>query len=65
MVDAIVFSKEPWKEDKELEALTKTALKRGIPVTLPGKGIGANDPCHRGNGKDDGTCRAAQKSGTS
>ena len=51
LVDAIAFNKEPWKEDKELEEISKVALKKGIQIGRGGKKIGRNDPCYCGSGK--------------
>ena len=50
-IDAIAFNKQPWEEDKELEGLTKVALKQGIPMNLKDKKIGRNEPCFCGSGK--------------
>ena len=51
IVDEVVFSKEPWKEDQELEQLANTLLTSGMPVGIKGKKLGRNDPCHCGSGK--------------
>ena len=51
LVDAIAFNKEPWKEDKELEEISKVALKKGIQIGHGGKKIGRNDLCYCGSGK--------------
>jgi hypothetical protein len=49
LVDAIAFSKAPWKADPVLEELA-THL-RGKVMTPAGKKIGRNEPCPCGNGK--------------
>ena len=51
IVDEVVFSKEPWKESKELDQLVKTLVTSGSPIGRGGKKLGVNDPCHCGSGK--------------
>jgi len=51
IVDAAAFNKQPWKEDNELEELTKIALKQGKPMNLKGEKIGRNEKCYCGSGK--------------
>lgn len=50
-VDAIAFNKDPWTEDKELEELTKVALKKSKPMNPAGKKMGRNERCFCGSGK--------------
>jgi len=49
LVDAMVFSKEPWKPDPELEELSKHL--RGKAMLPSGKKIGRNQPCPCNSGK--------------
>jgi hypothetical protein len=49
LVDAMVFSKEPWKPDPELEELSKHL--RGRLMLPSGKRVGRNQPCPCNSGK--------------
>jgi hypothetical protein len=49
LVDAMVFSKDPWKPDTELEELSKHL--RGRLMTPSGAKIGRNQPCPCDSGK--------------
>jgi len=51
IVDAVIFSNQPWIEDSNLEEVSKNALKAGIRADLDSKKIGRNDPCICGSGK--------------
>jgi hypothetical protein len=51
IIDAVVFNKQPWIEDPELERFASMALKTGKPIALGGKMIGRNKPCYCGSGK--------------
>lgn len=51
LVDAITFNKQLWKEDKELDELSKIVLKEGVQMKPDGRKIGRNDPCYCGSGK--------------
>jgi hypothetical protein len=57
LVDAMVFSKEPWKPDQELEELSK--LLRGKPMLASGKKVGRNQPCPCNSGKKFKHCHGA------
>ena len=57
LVDAMVFSKEPWKPDQELEELSK--LLRGKPMLPSGKKVGRNQPCPCNSGKKYKHCHGA------
>ena len=50
IIDAVVFSKEPWTYDPELESFSKVALKQGSYINLKNK-IRKNDPCPCGSGR--------------
>lgn len=50
-VDVIVFNKQPWEEDRELERISRIALKQGTQLKPDRKKIGRNDPCYCGSGK--------------
>jgi hypothetical protein len=49
LVDAMVFNKEPWEPDPELEELSKQL--RGKPMLLSGGKVGRNQPCPCRSGK--------------
>ncbi|MFA6024381.1 MAG: SEC-C metal-binding domain-containing protein [Candidatus Gracilibacteria bacterium] len=54
MVDSLVFSKEKWMHDENLEKVEKIALKTGKPMTVQDKKlkkIGRNDACFCNSGK--------------
>jgi hypothetical protein len=57
LVDAMVFSKEPWKPDPELEELSK--LLRGKAMLPSGKKVGRNQPCPCNSGKKFKHCHGA------
>jgi hypothetical protein len=57
LVDAMVFSNEPWKPDQELEELSK--LLRGKPMLPSGKKLGRNQPCPCNSGKKYKHCHGA------
>jgi hypothetical protein len=57
IVDAMVFSKEPWRPDPELEELSK--LLRGRPTLPSGKKVGRNQPCPCNSGKKYKHCHGA------
>jgi hypothetical protein len=57
LVDAMVFSKEPWKSDAELEELSKHL--RGKPMLLSGKKVGRNQSCPCNSGKKYKYCHGA------
>ncbi|HKI00101.1 MAG TPA: SEC-C domain-containing protein [Candidatus Sulfotelmatobacter sp.] len=57
LVDAIVFSKEPWSPNQELEELSK--LLRGKPMLPSGKKLGRNQPCPCNSGKKYKHCHGA------
>jgi len=57
LVDAVVFSKEPWKPDHELEKLSK--LLRGTPMLPSGKKVGRNQRCPCNSGKKYKHCHGA------
>jgi len=57
LVDAMVFSKEPWKPDPELEELSKQL--RGKPMLPTGKKVGRNQPCPCNSGKKYKYCHGA------
>lgn len=57
LVDAMVFSKTPWKPDPELEELSK--LLRGKPMLPSGKKVGRNQPCPCNSGKKFKHCHGA------
>lgn len=57
LVDAMVFSKEPWKPDPVLEDLSKHL--RGKPMLPSGKKIGRNQPCPCNSGKKYKYCHGA------
>jgi hypothetical protein len=50
-IDAIVFSKEPWQEDSELQNLVDKTLKDGIPLQINNKKQSKNSHCYCGSGK--------------
>jgi hypothetical protein len=60
IIDAIAFNKEPWREDKKLEELSKVALKPGTLISLHPK-IGRNDPCYCGSGRKYKKCCGRQE----
>lgn len=57
VVDAMVFSKDPWRFDPELEELSK--LLRGKPMLPSGKKVGRNQPCPCNSGKKYKHCHGA------
>jgi hypothetical protein len=57
LVDAMVFSKEPWKQDTELEELAK--LLRGKAMLPSGEKVGRNQPCPCNSGKKYKYCHGA------
>ncbi len=57
LVDAMVFTKEPWKPDPVLEDLSKHL--RGKPMLPSGKKVGRNDPCPCNSGKKYKYCHGA------
>lgn len=59
MIDALGFSKQPWKYDATLEEFQKVLLKTGIPIGKDGKELGRNEPCYCGSGKKYKKCCGA------
>ncbi|MBI3475973.1 MAG: SEC-C domain-containing protein [Acidobacteria bacterium] len=57
LVDAMVFSKEPWKSDPILEGLSKNL--RGKPMLPSGEKVGRNQPCPCGSEKKYKHCHGA------
>ena len=57
LVDAMVFSKEPWKPDPELDQLSKRL--RGKATLPSGRKIGRNEPCPCNSGKKWKHCHGA------
>jgi hypothetical protein len=57
LVDAMVFSKEPWKPDPVLEDLSKHL--RGKAMLPSGKKVGRNEPCPCNSGKKYKYCHGA------
>jgi hypothetical protein len=57
LVDAMVFSNEPWKPDPKLEGLSKRL--RGKPMLVSGEKVGRNQPCPCGSGKKYKHCHGA------
>ena len=50
IINEIVFNKQPWVENKNLEEFSKIALKTGILINKEFKKVGRNDPCPCGSG---------------
>ena len=50
-MDVIVFIKNDWVEDTELEKFSKKILKKGTLITMNGKKVGRNNPCPCGSGE--------------
>lgn len=60
IIDIVGFNREPWTEDKELEEVTKIALKEGTPIDInTSKRPGRNDKCLCGSGKKYKRCHGA------
>jgi hypothetical protein len=57
LVDAMLFTKEPWKPDPMLEELSKHL--RGRAMMSSGKKVGRNDPCPCNSGKKFKHCHGA------
>lgn len=51
IINEIVFNKQPWTKNENLEEFSKIVLKTGIPVNKEFKKVGRNDPCPCGSGK--------------
>lgn len=52
MIDAVVYSSEPWREDSALEEVASKILKSsGVALNREMKKIGRNDSCYCGSGK--------------
>lgn len=52
VIDAVVYSSKPWKEDPALEEMARKILKNsGVPLNKEMKKIGRNDPCYCGSEK--------------
>jgi len=51
VIDEIVFDKQHWSEDRNLEDFSKIMLKTGMIINKFGKKVGRNDPCPCGSGK--------------
>jgi len=49
MIDAVVFNKEAWKFDPEIEAFSRVALKPGTFIVYPKRKVGRNDACPCGS----------------
>jgi uncharacterized protein YchJ len=60
VIDALVFSKEPWQEDGELQNLVDIFLKPGITLSLTNKIPAKNAPCYCGSGKKYKRCHGIQ-----
>ncbi len=50
-IDVVVFNKEPWEYNKELEELSLSVLKKGIPMNKEFERVGRNEACPCGSGK--------------
>lgn len=48
IIDAVVYSKEIWEKDEELETLSKKIIHPGQMIA---KKIGRNEPCYCGSGR--------------
>jgi hypothetical protein len=57
LVDAVVFSKNPWKDDPMLEGLSKEF--KGTPIRPSGRKIGRNEKCPCNSGKKFKHCHGA------
>jgi hypothetical protein len=49
IVDAAMFSKQPWKEDPDMERLSRSL--KAMPRMRVGEKVGRNDPCTCGSGR--------------
>jgi len=56
VMDVVVFNDQKWKQDKELEEMSKSRLKGIGRYVRIGKKIGRNEPCPCGSGKKYKNC---------
>jgi hypothetical protein len=59
LVDAMVFSQDPWQRDEELEKIIAHFPNRGTARKASGRKVGRNEPCPCGSGKKFKRCHGA------
>ena len=59
IIDSVVYSKDPWKEDPEMKKLADEVIVK--PGQVVSRKIGRNDPCYCGSGKKYKKCHYLTK----